>query len=597
MKPIPTEKITEKTDWIYEVKYDGFRAMLIWKKDNITLISKNKHDLTQNFPEIIAFCKAIETKITNHLPLIFDGELVILNHTYQANFAAIQQRGRLKTKEKIDDLATSRPATFIIFDIMLHEGKSLQNLPLHERKRVLNRVAKPLQLSSNKRLQLIDSFSDYETVSAIVFNYKSEGIIAKRKASKYIGGKSHHDWFKEKNWRNIHTFLTAYDSLNEYYHIGILADEKIKLIGKCKHGLGEEEAKTLKQIFIENGEKKRQIHELPPAICAQIHTLDLLAGELREPQFAKLLPNENPLTCTEARLATDIAMFPKVDLSNLDKIFWPQMHLSKGNLLVYIREIYPYMIPHLQDRALTVIRCPDGVDEEFFYQKHVPSYAPKYVQYFKDDEKKHIVCNNLESLVWLANHSAIEYHIPFQTVNSPYPTEIVFDLDPPNREQFVLAIHAAKLIKDLLDELNLTSFVKTSGNKGLQIHVPLPLNKINYEQTAVLTEAIAKTVESIASDMFTTERMKKNRDGRLYIDYVQHGKNKTIIAPYSPRKTEDATVATPLYWYEVTESLRPEQFTIENVVDRVKEIGCPWMFEYDEARNQDLTKVERLLEK
>src|SRR5699024_2465411 len=204
--------------------------------------------------------------------------------------------------------------------------------------------------------------------------------------------------------------------------------------------------------------------------------------------------------------------------------------------------------------------------------------------------------NRLESLIWFANHGALEYHVPFQMIDSTFPTEIVFDLDPPTTEKFSLAIKAARLIKQLLDQLELQSFIKTSGNKGMQIHIPLPHDAVTYDQTAILTEAIAKTVEKEAPNVFTTERFKKNRGGRLYIDFVQHGKNKTIIAPYSPRKTEEATVATPLYWEEVTENLKAEKFTIQNVVQRVQKIGCPWYFRYEAARPQKLAKVYELIQ-
>src|SRR5690625_782477 len=207
-----------------------------------------------------------------------------------------------------------------------------------------------------------------------------------------------------------------------------------------------------------------------------------------------------------------------------------------------------------------------------------------------------MICNSLETLIWFGNHSVIEFHIPLQPVQSPYPNEIVFDLDPPSTSAFSLAMEAAVMIKEILDKIGVIPFIKTSGSKGLQIHIPIIENKMSYEDTAVFTEAIAMTVEQSLPNKFTTERMKKNRNERLYLDYVQHGKNKTIIAPYSPRKTEEATVATPLYWEEVTENLDPKQFTIQNVVKRVQKLGCPWIFHYEAARDQDLTKTLDLIQ-
>jgi len=176
-------------------------------------------------------------------------------------------------------------------------------------------------------------------------------------------------------------------------------------------------------------------------------------------------------------------------------------------------------------------------------------------------------------------------------IQSTSPVEIVFDLDPPGRERFDLAIQAALLIKQLLDDLELISFVKTSGNKGLQIHIPIAEGSMTYEETATFTQAIAFTLEQAYPDLFTTERFKNKRNSRLYIDYVQHGKDKTLIAPYSPRKTMDATVATPLFWEEVKEGLTPDQFTIENVVERVQTHGCPFADYFVAGGRQKLDKV------
>lgn len=171
------------------------------------------------------------------------------------------------------------------------------------------------------------------------------------------------------------------------------------------------------------------------------------------------------------------------------------------------------------------------------------------------------------------------------------PREIVFDLDPPDRERFSLAVKAAGLLKQLLDDLRLVSFVKTSGGKGIQIHIPLPSDSISYEETGVFTQAIAWTLEKSFPDLFTTERFKKKRGDRLYIDYLQHGEGKTIVAPYSPRKREDATVATPLFWDEVGEGLHPDMFRIDHVVERVKTVGCPFAAYFTVGEQQVLDDV------
>ncbi|MUK89596.1 DNA ligase D [Ornithinibacillus sp. L9] len=591
MKPIASTDIPTGDDWLYEVKYDGFRCILTWNPDgNVQLISKNKKNLTPNFPEIVHYCREITPELREQLPLILDGELVVLNNKFQANFSQIQKRGRLKNTEAIQSTSEKRPATFLAFDMLQLKGLSLEKDNFENRKKQLVELFHHTGIK--ERIRYIHAYQDPNELWNMVFTYKGEGIIAKRKKGTYESGKTHRDWYKIKNWRTFKGILTEYDSKNEYFTIHVFRGNDLIEVGKCKHGLDSEDFQTVKQLFLTNGEKRGESYHLPPAVCAAIHTLDIYRGELREPEFGSILPQLSPQECTLQQFEVDMAMLPTTfEVSKIDKIYWPDYGLTKGDLLVYMREISPYMLPFLKERSLTLIRCPDGVKEESFFQKHLPSYAPSFIKGVGEGEEKLIVCDSLDTLVWFANHGAIEYHIPFQRVGSTMPNEIVFDLDPPDRSKFEWAIHAAKLIKHLLDDLGLISFVKTSGNKGLQVHIPIPEGSMSYDETAVFTQAIAWTVEQQGPEWFTTERMKNKRNGRLYIDYVQHGKDKTIIAPYSPRKTAEGTISMPLFWEEVTEDLRPEQFTIKNGLERVQSLGCPFRDYFEVAEKQDLSKV------
>ncbi|WP_245835821.1 DNA ligase D [Virgibacillus ndiopensis] len=602
MKPIASTQIPTENEWVYEVKYDGFRCILRWEEGNVRLTSRNNKDLTPNFPEIVAFCHEHQSIVSALLPLELDGELVVLNSPYQANFSWIQKRGRLKDKTSIKEEAQIRPATIMVFDMLLQAGKSLINIRFDKRKEALNDLFQTLNIGFDisilKRLCYVPHYENPNDLWETIFTYKGEGLIAKRKSSIYGAGKKHNDWFKIKNWRSIYGLLTFYDAQNDYFTVNVYDDNDLTEIGKCKHGLDSEAFDTLKQIFYANGKKNDDGYTLPPAICAKIHTLDLHKHELREPEFAGLQPNLAASECTKSKLRLDMAMLPKdMELTNTNKVFWPKNGFTKSDLLVHLREIAPYMLPFLKDHALTIIRSPDGVKGESFFQKHLPDYAPDYIDSIQAGKERLIVCNKLETLLWFGNHGAVEYHVPFQKVESENPSEIVFDLDPPDRDRFSLSIHAARLLKQILDELGIVSFVKTSGNKGLQVYIPIPDNSMSYDETAIFTQAIAWTIEKEFPKHFTTERLKKNRRERLYIDYVQHGRDKTLIAPYSPRKTAEATVATPLYWEEVKEGLAPEQFTINNVAERVKLLGCPFTGYFEEGKKQDLEKVLTLVKK
>lgn len=595
MKPILTMEVPAE-GFVYEIKYDGFRAILHWSIDSVQLVSKRNKDLTNNFPEIIQYCQEKSDLIKDYLPLKLDGELVILNNDYQANFSLLQTRGRLKNKATIAKQAHTRPATFMAFDIIHQKCSDFIAETYLNRKQTLHKILAFIEEGLSNRVVYVPFFEQRATIWEIIFAFKGEGILAKRKTSKYIAGKKHVDWYKVKNWRTIRGFLTSYDPRNNYYTVSVYRHDEVYHIGKCKHGLDEETSGTLQQMFITQGEKKNNSFVLPPAICANIYTLDLHGNELREPKFSNLNPNMRPEDCTVEQLKVDLAMLPStIELTNLTKVFWDEERLTKGDLLTYIREISPYMLPFLQDKALTVIRCPDGVAGESFFQKSLPTYAPSFINSQQIKDKNIIICDHLDALIWFANHGAIEYHIPFQTVSQKFPNEIAFDLDPPSRKEFKSAIFAAKLIKQILDELGLISFIKTSGSKGLQIHIPIPTNSMSYEDTAIFTEAIATTLVNNYPNTFTIERLKKKRADRLYIDYVQHGKDKTLIAPYSPRIRKEASVATPLFWEELTEDLTPDLFTIKNVLERVQTVGCPFENYFEIGEQQVLDKFWQLI--
>ncbi|WP_166001401.1 non-homologous end-joining DNA ligase [Bacillus sp. Cs-700] len=256
----------------------------------------------------------------------------------------------------------------------------------------------------------------------------------------------------------------------------------------------------------------------------------------------------------------------ELTITNAEKLLWKGV--TKADYLNYLARISPLMLPFLHNKPLTVIRYPDGINGEAFYQRNCPEYAPDFIKTVEHHDNNYIICSDLPSLLWLGNQAAIEFHIPFSTYQTEKPSEIVFDLDPPSNQSFHLAVLAAKQIKDNLDRLHLTGFLKLSGNKGLQIHIPLPIDTFTYEQTKVFTAFMAKFLVETNPNLFTIERLKKNRHERLYIDYVQHASGKTIIAPYSPRGNAEGLVAAPIEWDELKDELTPTDFSMERVLKR-----------------------------
>lgn len=584
MLPTLTFEIELQPDWLYEVKYDGFRALLDWDKNGITLTSRNGKPLLPQFPEINDFLLKNEKLFKPYLPLRLDGELVSLENPYKANFAAIQVRGRMKAEKKINDSARKSPCRLMVFDILLLKGKTLNSLPFQKRKKELLKLYQAIGLAaeadpySEDLLQLVPAFDDFNFLWEKVVLYDGEGIIAKHKNSIWEEGKRSLQWLKYKNWKYVSCFITAYDKTNGYFFVGVYQQKKIHGIGQVLFGFKPDEKQALSQTIRQNMKSEdQQFVYVAPAICLEIKYLELYDNQLREPHFDHFRFDLEPEQCTYDQFLFQQKNLPQdLEITHPDKPLWKDHDIKKADYIFYLREVSPYMLPFLENRLLTVIRYPHGMFGEAFYQKNCPDYAPDFVKTHLDEGIDYIICNNLKTLIWLGNQLAIEFHIPFQTIKSQGPSEIVFDLDPPSKDEFHLAIKAALLIKEVLDQLNLIGFIKTSGNKGLQIYLPLPENVFTFDDTRLFTSFIADYLISQDPDSFTIERLKKNRGNRLYVDYVQHSEGKTIVAPYSMRGNEHGGVATPLYWEEVNEKLNPITFTMENALSRLRKHGDPF---------------------
>lgn len=282
----------------------------------------------------------------------------------------------------------------------------------------------------------------------------------------------------------------------------------------------------------------------------------------------------------------------EVKLSNLDKVFWPKHGFTKGDMINYYIEVYPLIKNYLKDRPLSLKIYPDGINGKSFYQKNAPDYAPDWltiIPIYSSHRKEAInwvMVNKLQDLIWVANSASIELHGWFSTIRDlERPNFAVFDLDPGINTGFEDTIEIALLIKKILDELKLISFIKTSGKSGLHIYIPLrPVYK--YEKVKGFLKAIAEMVIKLKPELATIEWRKRERQGKIYIDYRQNSQSKTIPAPYSLRPTENATISTPLEWEELSAGIKPEDFTLANIKDRLDEKGDLW---------SDLLKIHQKL--
>ncbi|SHE40941.1 bifunctional non-homologous end joining protein LigD [Seinonella peptonophila] len=261
-----------------------------------------------------------------------------------------------------------------------------------------------------------------------------------------------------------------------------------------------------------------------------------------------------------------------IQITNPKKPLWPEIPIEKIDYLTYLINISSYLLPHLQNRLLTTIRFPHGIHETSFFQKNCPSYAPDWIQTYTWRKTRYILVNDLPTLIWLGNQACLEFHIPFQKYNQTSPSEIAFDLDPMDLENFDLVLECAILVKDILSSLGITAYPKTSGASGLQIFVPIE-EKYSYDDTHQFNQFIAQYMVDKYPRFITIERFVKNRGKKLYFDYLQHGEGRTLPAPYSIRANALGSISTPVTWEEINKGFLPSDFSIHTVKDRVNQVG------------------------
>ncbi len=268
----------------------------------------------------------------------------------------------------------------------------------------------------------------------------------------------------------------------------------------------------------------------------------------------------------------------EIKITNPDKMLWPKLGITKINYVKFLLQISPYLLPYTKDRLLMRWRYPHGMDQDRVEEKSIPPYAPEWMPraYYKD--KDWILLNDRATLVWLANTEVLEFHVPFDRYDHKnYPTELVFDLDPSEKDNFPLVLEVALQVKEILESLGLFSVAKTSGASGLQIYVPIDA-RYTFEETRIINKFIADYMLQKIPDQITLERVIKKRGTKLYFDYLQLWKGRTMPAPYSVRARPEGTVSTPVTWEEVQAGFSPSDFTMLTLSERIKQKGdlfCP----------------------
>ena len=581
------EGIPRGDDWVFEVKFDGYRTIAYIRGGECRLVSRNENDLTERFAEIAK--EAV--KATKSPNAVLDGEICRLDASGRASFSELQQG--------------SGPLVLYAFDLLSLDDKPLVDLPLKERKRRL----RDLLDAGNRTVRFSDDFDDGEALLAAAGERGLEGVVAKRASSRYASGKRTRDWLKVKLHHQQEFVIAGYtrgtghraDTFGALV-LGEFEAGGLRYVGNVGTGFGDAEIARLIELLEPLGRDSPPFAEVPklprsraadvqwvePRLVAQVRFSEWTHDRrLRHPSYLGLRDDKtaSEVTSEEPTARVERHGRRELRLSNLAKLFWPEAGITKGDLLNYYQAVAPVLVPHLKGRPFTMRRYPDGAFGKVFFQKNAPTHMPDWIPTFhtlvttrdKSRTKQWIdlpVVNDELALLWMVNMGCIDMNTWYSRVDKPErPDFVLFDLDPTPDTPWAQTIQVALILKDLLDQLGLTAFPKTSGGKGFHVLVPLD-RRSTYEDTRGFAEVVAAAIVRTHPKLATTEWSKARRRGVL-IDANQNGQGKTIASAYSVRPNPQAAVSTPLTWDEVSAGVDPAAYTMASVLERVQTLGDP----------------------
>ncbi|MBV9993468.1 MAG: DNA ligase D [Alphaproteobacteria bacterium] len=568
--------------WAHEIKFDGYRVQARIEDGKCRLLTRKGLDWTPKFSEI--------AKAANALPdCIVDGEIVALDHNGAPDFAALQAA--------LSDGKTGN-LVFFVFDLMFDGDQDLRPLPLRERKRRLKALLDPKE----QRIRFVEHFETAgDAVLQSACRMSLEGIVSKKLDAPYTSGRGG-AWTKSKCRAGHEVVIGGWSETNGRFRsllVGVHRGGHLIYVGKVGTGYGRDVVKTLVPRLKANEAKEspfggrnaprrgREDHWLKPVLVAEIEFAGWTGdGNVRQAAFKGLredkpadeIEAEKPAKASETPLAKPKPVKSKpvkskqgdavmgVVISHPEKELWAGV--TKLDLAQYFEAVGGWMMPHIKGRPCSIVRAPDGIDGERFFQRHATAGMSNLLEAAKvsGDRKPYLQIDRVEGLAAVAQVAAVELH-PWNCQPGKYevPGRFVFDLDPAPDVKFDKVIEAALEIRDRLKTLGLVSFCKTTGGKGLHVVTPFTVaakDKIGWKEAKAFAKAVCDWMADDSPDRYLTTMAKKDRGGRIFLDYLRNDRMSTAVAPLSPRAREGATVSMPLTWAQVKKGLDPKKFTI-----------------------------------
>lgn len=623
----------DDAEWIYEVKWDGYRALSFIQKGDVQIVSRNNKSFNDKFYPIPERLK------TWTFDAVVDGEIMVLNQKGVSNFGQLQNW----RSEADGDLV------YYVFDLLWYNGKSLMDLPLYQRQAMLEAVLPAdddrVRLSKVFRANGTDFFKAAERTGL-------EGIIAKKADSTYTADYRSREWLKIKVHKRQEVVIAGYtkneDTSKAFSSLllGVYEDSELQYVGKVGTGFSDKLQKQMMKQFEPLVTEKSPFEALPdvnkpsrfrpnpprakatwlkPELVCEVAFSEITAdGVFRHPSFQGMrmdkkageviretalpadatvkaveqdprqpdlvhLPESVPLTNPVKEQGRKSLLNPKdetqvkkvqgheLKFTHLSKLYWPEDNVSKRDMFNYYYQVAGYILPYIKDRPMSLNRFPNGIHGPSFYQKDVKGKAPDWISKYPyttsdGEHKEYLVGTDDASLLWMAALGCIEMNPWFSRIQSPeHPDYCVIDLDP-DKQDFDQVVEAALAVKSVLDALGVPSFCKTSGSTGMHIYIPMGA-KYTYDQSQLFARIIVNLVHDQIPGFTSLERTIVNRKGKMYLDFLQNRPGATIACPYSLRPKPGATVSMPLHWDEVKPGLKMKDFTIFNALDRLNTHG------------------------
>ncbi|MBA3892847.1 MAG: DNA ligase D [Gemmatimonadales bacterium] len=596
------ERAFSRKDWLFEPKLDGYRVLVARGGAEPRLLTRNGNDCAASFPELVRAVAALPFE-----RVVLDGEVVALADTGRPSFQRLQGRARLRRPIDVRHATVTNPVTFYAFDLLGFEDFDLRGLPLTARKELLRKVLPPVGA-----LRYLEHVEDAgEALYRETERLGLEGIVAKKASSPYKGGRSP-AWLKI---RSRHTgdfvvvgFTAPKGSRGGFgaLHLADYVSRELVYAGRAGSGFSDEQLSEVR------GQLEAQRRRDPPCsgpipaekgttwvepttVCEVEYTEWTGEGLLRQPVFLRFRDDKRPEDCVRDVRAPDDSVEkaprspgarrdervdegPPFELTNIKKVFWPEDGYTKGDLIEYYRAVSPWLLAYLRNRPVVMTRYPDGITGKSFFQKDAPGFRPPWIRterMWSEDTQREIdyfVCDDADSLLYVVNLGSIPLHLwASRAPTLEKPDWCVLDLDPKGAP-FDHVVEVARAAKDLCDRIGLPVLVKSTGSSGLHLMIPLG-RQCTHEQSRSLGELLARCLVERLPRIATIVRQVTQRDGKVYVDYLQNGSGKLIVAPFAVRALPGAPVSVPLAWREVNRKLDIRRHTIRTVPERMRKLG------------------------